>query len=84
MIMDLNTYFIDYFNKTDEEKDDLLSELSESYISACYDMGMDTTDILVHADELVEGYVFQEKYEQAEAFTKIKEAIIEVIKDGRM
>ena len=84
MIMELNTYFIDYFNKTDEEKDDLLSELSESYISACYDMGMDTIAILEHINSLIEGYVFQEKYEQAEAFTKIKEAIIEVIKDGRV
>ena len=79
MVMDLNVFFKDYFEKTVEERDELLVRLSTDYINACKQIDMDTLDMHIHLNDLIEGYERQEKYEQAEAFYKIRLAIEEVL-----
>jgi len=76
--MDLNVVFKDFFSKTDEEKDEILSNLTEEYLNACIDNFMNVEEIIAHIDRLIEGYTFQEKYEQAAGFKRIKDVLMEV------
>ena len=79
--MDFNILFKDYFNKTDEEKDDILTVVALGYIEACKEFGMNYPDMIDHINTMIEDYIQKEEYEQADGFKLIRDNIITVVNE---
>jgi len=84
---DFNVLFKDYFTKTEEEKDDILTLVASAYIEASREFGMNYFDMIEHLNTMIEDYTLNEEYEQADGFKLIRDNIITVVNEhnnGRM
>lgn len=75
---DIREKIKNYFNLTDEEKDDFLVEIVNHYKNVLlhrYDNSIDIIELLDHDLEL---FIEADEYEAAQAITDIKNAIIKI------
>jgi len=79
--MNLNQVFLDYFNKSMEERDEVLSNVAKEYLRTCVDNLLSYDEIIYHTNVLINQYVQEEKYEQADGFKQIRDNLIEIYKE---
>jgi len=79
--MNLNQVFLDYFEKSMEERDEVLSNVAKEYLRTCVDNLLSYDEIIYHTNVLINQYVQEEKYEQADGFKQIRDNLIEIYKE---
>ena len=76
--MNLNQVFLDYFEKSMEERDEVLSNVAKEYLRTCVENLLSYDEIIYHTNVLIRQYVQEEKYEQADGFKQIRDNLMEI------
>jgi len=64
-----------------EERDEVLSNVAKEYLRTCVDNLLSYDEIIYHTNVLINQYVQEEKYEQADGFKQIRDNLIEIYKE---